>query len=208
MTTYDPRISAERLRAYFPELADKYAPKKVVEAHKIADAAEIALLHATGEFEDAVNAVPQAIIEHQLAVEEAVLNDKATPHPSNVERAQARQRIAKRELDKASAEEQMAQGNYYGALLEPSIRDEWLNNITKKLETNKPALETALAKLTPLLEEHNALIGLSQYLGEFGNHIIIPGTDDPNPLNAVHKAMNQKPWSTTPGNITAGVSNG
>ena len=199
---YSPRVSAERLRENHPHLAAYKAPKSVIAANKLADEKLISLLDAQGLLDDAIHAIPDETIKHQLAVEQAVINNTETPYPSGIERAEAAKRIAEREVKKAEAESNNAFYAYLELLEDEAIRDEWRANLAADIAETKPLLDQKLAALQPEVEQYTEQVALTHYLGQWTEHISLPQGNVGQAFDALQRLLAAKEYATGL-NITA-----
>jgi hypothetical protein len=195
---------AYAIRAIVERLSDSpvappwnLAPKALQDAAAKTDAAISEHLNAASALEDAEAGIPMAQLQWEADGTAAVRAGKDLPNRDIIDRAAFALKIATEDEHLTGRKLSGAQGALGSLLSDQDTRDTWRQAIEKRAGE----LQGKLAKVAPTIAGDAAetanLLGLTHYLGQWGEHMIPPNVVTVDPAGALSKLSRVKAWQPT-----------
>lgn len=178
------------------------APEAVQAAARAAHEATSASAEADAAIPAAAAALAQAETDWQAAGLQATRDGKALPKRDTLDTARFRGTIAREDADTATGNAAAAVSTLAGLLNNPTVRDEYADLMTARLDTIKAALLAQGETLNPLIAELSAIISNTYMVGQWTSHIYPPNMVEADVTAALNRTINTKPY-TAAGFITA-----
>ena len=194
---YPPTAIAERYVLDHYRMHVGLAPETVQAASKAADDAYITHLNTIDLVDDTTlmaNRAPALWAAEAIA---ARRKNKPLPSKDNLELSKIDQQLALEIERDAARLLSSATQTVLSNLRNETTRDEWRAAVETRLSMLQQALGKMAAEVTPIVAEVKDLLGLTRYLGAFGEHLDNPGptVDVVEPATALRKLSNLKPWA-------------
>ena len=191
---YTPRVLVERILD-FGDVPWQLAPKAVQDAAAAAGQATSDHMNAASALDDAELEVPISLQVWEGKGKASIRKGEPLPSRDPIEVARLGLEVAKEDEHLAERRLAAAVGSLAGLLSDATTRDTFREAIEKRVETGQAKLARVAASIADQAAEVANDLSFCAYLGRFGQDLLPPNIDAPDPAGALRRLSTLQPWT-------------